>query len=291
MNLIRKHKPRQIEVKLAAHRLLDQIRIDLQFEPQYRRRERREPLDDRRQRARSVGENERHVRAARDGPGQEEVHHGARGVEEEFEHRIRVLREGDCPLGSGRMRDTRPRRVDEHRRVPALEFGEDGVEGGVPEVVAVVVRLQGDTVGVQLVERVGDLVEAAADVGKGQGGPEAELGGATRGEGGGVGVAGAGEGAAGGVVVGGEVRAGGGDADDGFGDGELLHQFEVGLFAPLLSGGALVQNAAVRKRQWRDEIGDGYRNRRHPIWLAMTCLLGGGAPEGWHEVRVRIDPL
>ena len=62
---------------------------------------------------------------------------------------------------------------------------------------------------------------------------------------GGVFVAVAGEFAGAGVVAGGDVGAGGGDAQDGLGDGELLHELEVGLFAPLLYGGVSTSVGAV----------------------------------------------
>lgn len=162
-----------------------------------------------------MGDYERYVWTARHCPAEEEVHHGAGGVEEEFEHRPRVLGEGNCLVARGQ---TGGGGVDEDDGFPAVYLVEDRVEGFVPEVRPVVVRLHGEAVGMQSIEGVGDFVERALHIGHGEGGPKAELVWGAEFQFGREFVAVTGDFAGEGVVVLFEMGAGGGDANDGFCD-------------------------------------------------------------------------
>lgn len=195
------------------------------------------------------------------GAAEKQIHDRARGVEEELEHRSGILWERDrCVAG----RHARRRGVDEDDALPPVDLVEDRIQRFVAQVHAVVVRLHREAVCVQRVERVGDFLEGAGDVGHGQGSPEAEFrwgaGFQFRGEG----VAVARQLASQFVVPGFEVRAWGGDADDGLGDVGCFHHVEVAFFAP-------------------------GRDSWHAIGKLVAIFDAGCAVAWRHEVRVRVN--
>ena len=163
-NLFWERPAGRVEVELAAEALLDDVHADDVAEaedwgggaeaPQHRR-----------QRPAAVRQDVRDVREALDGPRQEEVDDAARGVEEELEHRPREVRERQGGLTVGHAGCGR---VDENDRLAPVQLLEYRVEVFVAQVFAVVVRLEDDPVGVELVECVLDLGESAFDVRQGR---------------------------------------------------------------------------------------------------------------------------
>ena len=128
-----------------------------------------------------------------------------------------------------------------------------------------VVRHHADAVGVELVERVPDLLQRSLDVGQWQGGPEAELLGTPAFEVGRELVAVACEMPGKGVVVVDEVDAWRGYAEDRLGDVDGAHHFEVGGFRPWLVDalGGVILGCSVRSSE------KGGRSR-----VCLACHLG-----------------
>ena len=164
-------------------------------------------------------------------PADDQIARRARRLVRVVEDGLRQLRAR--PDGRGRVA-----RVDEDDGAAAVEFGPDGLEVLVAEVLAAVRREERDAVGVKLVQGVRDGVDGAGHVRQaGQGAEEAELARLGGADGGGGVVPLAREGAAVGGRAG-DFRAGGREGEDGGCDGEFGHEGGGGDEGPGLDGGA-----------------------------------------------------
>ena len=99
--------------------------------------------------------------AAFEGPAQDQVRHGAGGVEDELDQRGSIAKRGLLHAGGqGRM--------EEHHGLAPVKFVEDRIQAAVPEVHAVVVGQQHDAVQFQRPERIVDLGQRSVHVGQRQ---------------------------------------------------------------------------------------------------------------------------
>ena len=193
------------------------------------------------QHAPAMGEDELDVGAARQHAIQHEAGDGARGVQRKLDALGGKARNeaGGAGMGGGMHIDDRlaPVQLLEHRR-----------ERGIAQRLAVIVREQADSIGLQGVEGIFDLLQRAFGVGRRHHGEKAEAGGVIVDGAGGAFVPVAREAARGPDVA--EPDPGGGDRADGAGDAMLVHHLD-GLFGrpaqePLRRGaGVLVGGVAL----------------------------------------------
>ena len=139
VDLVRQDKPGQVEVELAVHDGFHFRAADLRLAAGQAGADAGEALEDGRQGAAGVGDDDFDVRVARCGPGRDQVDEDADLLEQKVEHGRRVAAQGQVVVGDGDgvvlvvmvvvvvLHVTGRRRVDEDGRAAALELGEDGL--------------------------------------------------------------------------------------------------------------------------------------------------------------------
>ena len=174
VDLVREHEPGQVEVELPPQRLLDCVAAHFFLAPENPGPEAREPLDYRRESAAGVGNYEFDVRIPDNCLRGEKVQYHPNLLEEVFKDAWREALQGDGGDKVSLVSHAWQGRVDENGGLAAVELCEDRVERRVAEVHAVVVCENAHAVGLEVVERVGDLGDAAFNVWEGQCRPKAE---------------------------------------------------------------------------------------------------------------------
>ena len=221
-----------------------------------------ESIDQRWQHPAAVWDQECDVGIRSHGPGHDEVHHCACGVEEELYDRRWIVQ------GSEWLRraiETLAARcgMEEDLRLPSTELLEYRIERLVAEIDAMVVGEQSEAIGLQFIQRKSNLVETGLDIWQWEAGKRSESPGVSSGEVRGVLVDSPGEAFGFGQIS--KMHSGRADTKVGFADPGILHEFEVFALIPGWYCG-------------------------HAIWFRDTSLHQCIAIEIWKEVRMGINP-
>ena len=126
-----------------------------------------QPVGDHGERAAAVGEDPLDVGAAVERAAEQQAHDRAGGVERKFDRRRR-------DVGNDIERKARRGRMEIHHGLAPVELVEHLLEGVVAGILVHVVRRQRDAVGVERIEGIFDLAQAALDVRQRQRGEMAE---------------------------------------------------------------------------------------------------------------------
>ena len=134
-----------------------------------------EAVGEHRQRAAAVREDPLDVGEARGGAGEQQPRDRARGVGAVFDHRL--VDAGDEAAAAERRLG-----MGEHQRLAAVQLLHHRLEGGIAQPFVAIAGEQDDAVGLERVEAVLDLAQAAFDVGQRQRREHAEAAGMIGGE-------------------------------------------------------------------------------------------------------------